>query len=255
MERVLDLGERGRGSDRMAAQSSPALGGSADDEPGGPGRRSEAAARGAAVHSLLEWSQANGWGEPSAELIARHAALAGIDPANGAAERLLGPIRAWLGSRLLRERIAADGVTSRAEVPLLLGVERATLRGSIDLLAEREDAPPLVLDYKTDRLGGASPAERAGKYSIQRAVYALAVAEARGAEQVEVAYVFLERPDEPVLTLLDAEAIERGRRDLAAVIARIGAGEFPVAPPERRDWDLCRGCPALGKLCSGPEAI
>jgi ATP-dependent exoDNAse (exonuclease V) beta subunit len=255
MERVLDLGERGRGSDRMAAQSSTALGGSADDEPGGPGRRSEAAARGAAVHSLLEWSQANGWGEPSAELIARHAALAGIDPANGAAERLLGPIRAWLGSRLLRERIAADGVTSRAEVPLLLGVERATLRGSIDLLAEREDAPPLVLDYKTDRLGGASPAERAGKYSIQRAVYALAVAEARGAEQVEVAYVFLERPDEPVLTLLDAEAIERGRRDLAAVIARIGAGEFPVAPPERRDWDLCRGCPALGKLCSGPEAI
>ena len=254
MERVLDLTERGRGSDRIAAQSSTALGGSADDEPGGPGRRSEAAARGAAVHSLLEWSQASGWAEPPQELIARHAALAGIDPADGTAERLLGPIRAWLGSRLLRERIAADGVTSRAEVPLLLGIEKATLRGSIDLLAEREGAPPLVLDYKTDRLGGASPAERAAKYSIQRAVYALAVAEARGAEQVEVAYVFLERPDEPVLTLLDAGAIERGRRDLAAIIARIGAGEFPVAPPERRDWDLCRGCPALGRLCSGPSA-
>ena len=252
MERVLDLTERRRGSDRIAVQSSTALGGSAEDEPGGPGRRSEAAARGAAVHSLLEWSQANGWAEPPQELVARHAAAAGIDPGNGAREALLDPIRAWLGSRLLRERIAAEGVTSRAEVPLLLGVEEATLRGSIDLLVEHKDAPPLVLDYKTDRLGGSSPAERAAKYSIQRAVYALAVAEARGAEQVEVAYVFLERPDEPVLTLLDAEAIERGRRDLAAVIARIGAGEFPVAAPERRDWDLCRGCPALGRLCSGP---
>ena len=248
MERVLDLGDRVRSLSPSARQTA-----NASDE-GEPERRSEAAARGAAVHSLLEWSQANGWAEPPQELTARHADAAGIDPAEGTAELLLGPIRAWLGSRLLRERIAADGVTSRAEAPLLLGIEKATLRGSIDLLVERGDAPPLVLDYKTDRLGGSSPAERAAKYSIQRAVYALAVAEARSAEQVEVAYVFLERPDEPVLTLLDAEAIERGRRDLAAVIARIGAGEFPVAPPERRDWDLCRGCPALGRLCSGPSA-
>ena len=252
MERVLDLGDRRRDSDRMAAQTSTALGGGTGEDESRPGRRSEAAARGAAVHSLLEWSQANEWREPSAELVARHATAAGIEPGNGTREALLDPIRAWLGSRLLRERIAADGASVRAEVPLLLGVEKATLRGSIDLLVEREGAPPLVLDYKTDRLGGSSPAERAGKYATQRAVYALAVAEARGVEQVEVAYVFLERPDEPVLTLLDAEAIERGRRELAAIIARIGAGEFPVALPERRDWDLCRGCPALGRLCSGP---
>ncbi len=32
----------------------------------------------------------------------------------------------------------------------------------------------------------------------------------------------------------------RGREELTATIARIGAGEFPVAPVERRDWDLCR---------------
>lgn len=29
--------------------------------------------------------------------------------------------------------------------------------------------------------------------------------------------------------------------------------EFPVASEPRRSWDLCRGCPALGNLCSGPE--
>jgi hypothetical protein len=47
--------------------------------------------------------------------------------------------------------------------------------------------------------------------------------------------------------------MKRGREALAAVIDRIGAGEFPVAPVERRNWDLCRGCPALGRLCSGPQ--
>jgi len=253
MERVLDLSDRGRGSDRIAAQSSTTLGGDGAEDEGGPGRRGgAAAARGAAVHSLLEWSQANGWREPPRELVGRHAAAAGIEAGGGTAERLLEPVRAWLGCDLLRERVAVDGARVRAEAPLLLGVGEATLRGSIDLLVEREGAPPLVLDYKTDRLDGAAPAELAARYATQRAVYALAVAEARGAERVEVAYVFLERPDEPVLTLLGAQDMERGRRDLAAVIARIGAGEFPAAPPGRRDWDLCRGCPALGRLCSGP---
>jgi ATP-dependent helicase/nuclease subunit A len=250
MERVLDLGERGRPPSRTATQISTALDVDGDlDEGGG---RAEAAARGAAVHSLLEWSQANGWRQPEAALVAEHASAAGLDPANGAEDELLAPVRAWLDSELLRDRIAAAGAAVRAEVPLLLGVSGATLVGSIDLLVERRGAPPLVLDYKTDRLNGSSPAARAAKYTTQRSIYALAVAEARGAAEVEVAYVFLERPDEPVVELLDAAAMERGREELAATIARIGAGEFPVAPVERRDWDLCQGCPALGRLCSGP---
>ena len=51
MERVLDLGDRRRGSDRMAVQTSTA------EPEGEPRPRDEAAARGAAVHSLLEWCQ------------------------------------------------------------------------------------------------------------------------------------------------------------------------------------------------------
>jgi len=215
--------------------------------------RDEAAARGAAVHSLLEWSAANGWREPDEALVGQHAAAAGIDPGSEAEPALLAPVRAWLGSELLRERVGAAGATTRAEVPLLLGVAGATLRGSIDLLVERDREPPLVIDYKTDRLDGVAPAERAVKYATQRAIYALAVAEARAAEDVEVAYVFLERPQDPVTELLDSAAIERGREQLRAKVERIAAGEFPVAPPERRSWDLCRGCPALGNLCSGPE--
>jgi hypothetical protein len=44
-----------------------------------------------------------------------------------------------------------------------------------------------------------------------------------------------------------------GRTALEHSIARIESGDFPPAPPERRDWALCRGCPALGNLCSGPN--
>jgi ATP-dependent helicase/nuclease subunit A len=248
MERVLDLGERGRSLSPVGIQGTTA---SAE---GQPASRDEAAARGAAVHSLLEWSQANEWREPSIDLARRHATVAGLEPKDEIDNELLVPVRAWLASDLLRERVLAAGATSRAEVPLLLGVSGATLRGSIDLLVERGGAAPLVVDYKTDRLNGTAPARRAEKYATQRAIYALAVAEAREATEVEVAYVFLERPEEPVLELLGAEEIEQGREQLAATIARIGAGEFPAAAVERRDWDLCRGCPALGRLCSGPRA-
>jgi ATP-dependent helicase/nuclease subunit A len=208
----------------------------------------ERTARGAAVHALLEWSQANEWAEPSEELALRHAAAAGLTPGRD----LLGPVRQWIGSPL-RARIAAEAQRVRAEVPLLLGVGDTVLRGSIDLLVEREGGPPLVVDYKTDRLDGADPAERATHYGVQRSIYALAVAEALGAEEVEVAYVFLEQPDQPALSTLGPAEMAAARSRLEHAIAAIGRGEFPAAAPEERDWSLCRGCPALRGLCSGPE--
>jgi hypothetical protein len=165
---------------------------------------------------------------------------------------LLEPVRAWIGSPLLA-RIAAEARQTRAEVPLLLGVGGTVLRGSIDLLVEREGAPPLVVDYKTDRLDGADPAERAAHYGVQRSIYALAVAEALGAREVEVAYVFLERPDEPATSVLGSTEMAAARTSLEKTIGRINQGEFPVASEDRRDWSLCRGCPALRGLCSGPR--
>jgi hypothetical protein len=138
---------------------------------------------------------------------------------------------------------------------LLLGIGGTVLRGSIDLLVEREGAAPLVIDYKTDRLDGANPAERAAHYDVQRSIYALAVAEALGAEEVEVAYVFLERPDEPAVSTLGPAEMAAARERLQETIAKISRGDFPVAPAADRDWSLCRGCPALRGLCSGPGGI
>jgi len=242
---------------------------------GAPSAREERTARGAAVHALLEWSEANAWAEPPEELVLRHAVAAGLgagtpspdtsrqwldveclereSPPPRLAEELLDPVRKWIEAPL-RGRIAEEATRTRAEVPLLLGIGDTVLRGSIDLLVEREGAPPLVVDYKTDRLAGSDPAERAGRYEVQRLIYALAVAEALDVTEVEVAYVFLERPDEPVLTTLGPEAMVAAQLELEDAIAQIGRGEFPVAPPAERSWDLCRGCPALRGLCSGPES-
>ena len=175
-----------------------------DGDDGGT-EREESAARGIAVHELLEWSSRNGWREPST------------------AGELLEPVRAWLESSFFAEQVR--DVPTRAEVPLLVEVAGTVLRGSIDLLVERPSCPPLVVDYKTDRLGDSSPAERATHYSIQRDIYAFAVAEARGATEVEVAYVFLERPDEPAVELLDRAAIASGRQRIAQAIERIADGK------------------------------
>ncbi len=251
MERVLDLGERGRHLDRIAVERTTAP----DEAPGGgaPTAREERAARGAAVHSLLEWSQAHAWAVPPVELAQRHALAAGLELEDGDTGALIEPVRRWLGSELRQGLAGATRV--RAEAPILLGVGGTVLRGSIDLLVEREGQPPLVVDYKTDALGGSSPAEKAGGYDTQRTIYALAVAEARDATAVDVAYVFLERPEEPVLSRLGPAEMVAGHARLEETIARIAAGEFPPAEPERRSWSLCRGCPALGRLCSGPRGV
>ena len=280
MERVLGLPAAAQSPTR----NTPSIGqlgrgitgglvGSGDE---GPSAREERSARGAAVHALLEWSQANEWREPTAELARRHALAAGLDlarvvgPGDGlrsslvahsetssdrsgadpAAEELLGPVRDWLGSGL-REEIAG-GIRVRAEVPILLRARGTVLRGSIDLLVERDGAPPLVVDYKTDRLRGEDPAARAAHYEIQRSIYALAAAESLGADEVEVAYVFLERADTPARTILTRADMDAGQARIDAAVEAISAGEFSPAPEPERTWDLCRGCPALGRLCSGP---
>ncbi len=222
-----------------------------DGEPAGPSAREERTARGRVVHALLEWSQANDWQRPPAELVESHAAAEGLG--EEARAELGATVAGWLDSNLHAERVAPAAASVGAEVPLLLEVGGSVLRGSIDLLVESEGAPPLVIDYKTDRLGGSDPAERAAAYELQRSIYALAVADSRAADEVEVAYVFLERPDDPQLTRLGREELDAARKRLEEAVGRIGAAEFPVAAVAQRSESLCRGCPARGRVCAGPE--
>ena len=221
-----------------------------------PSAREERSARGAAVHALLEWSQANDWSEPSAELARRHAGA-------GRARRRTrptppscsAPCASWLGSPLLRER-------DRPRRPR--GCEprcRSCSASAAPCCAARSTCWSSARERRrwsstTRPTGSAARRRRSTPAATGPSARSTPSPSPRrcGAEEVEVAYVFLERPEEPVVSRLGHGGDgRRPRQSLETAIARIGAGEFPVAPVTERSWALCRGCPALGRLCSGPE--
>ena len=78
-----------------------------------------------------------------------------------------GAVGGWLGSELCAE--IRDAGRVRPEVPFLIELAGGLVRGSIDLLAEPDGAPPTLVDFKTDRLEGADPIELAARYEVQRA--------------------------------------------------------------------------------------
>ena len=122
------------------------------------------------------------------------------------------------------------------------------LHGYLDVL--HLDGPrALVVDYKTNLVGDASPEEIvAADYRLQRLVYALACFRA-GADKVEVDYHFLERSDAVVTTTFGREQVPELEAELSEAIARIHAGEFRPTPSEF----ACAGCPALDLVCAGPR--
>ncbi len=209
----------------IAADAADAQGGlagaersSADDA---DAQRTGGLVRGRAVHALLEWSRANAWQVPPADVVRRVAGSAEVGADEDLDEdAILNPLRAWLDSPFFDERIR-NAASARAEIPLLVEIAGTVLRGSIDLLVEEPGRPPLIVDYKTDRVDGAPVLELAARYEIQQSIYALAVAEARQAQTVELAYIFLERPDEPFIATWDATRIDSGRQVLTAEINRL----------------------------------
>ena len=122
------------------------------------------------------------------------------------------------------------------------------LHGFLDTY-HRAGERALVVDYKSNLLDGQEPSEIVARsYELQRLVYALACFRA-GADEVEVAYLFLERPDEPVTTTFTRAQVAELEAQLSAAIARLRAGEFRPTPSEY----ACAGCPALDVVCAGPR--
>jgi hypothetical protein len=120
--------------------------------------------------------------------------------------------------------------------------------GRLDALSLADEGA-LVLDYKTNQIGEREPASVvAEEYALQRTVYALACLKA-GSADVEVIYLFLERPDEPVAATFRQDDAARLEAELSAAIARIRGGDFRPAPSEF----ACTGCPALDVVCAGPR--
>jgi len=157
----------------------------------------------------------------------------------------------------LRRRIAS-AARVRTELPFAFSLEpdgaggrSLLINGVVDVHAV-EDRGVLIVDYKSDRLGERDPALlTAEAYETQRLVYALAALRA-GHDRVEVAYCFLECPEEPVASVFGtAEAPELERR-LVELAAGVVSGSF--RPSDRPHLALCAGCPGQPALCSwGPE--
>ena len=208
----------------------------------------DARARGVAVHALLEALDLARPAPPD------DAALRRAAPAASAAE--LEDLRTLVerfAASPLRARLAAAADVRREQpfaFPLTLpDGTTIPLTGVLDAIGQ-EDSRTLIVDYKSDRLDGADPAEVVThEYTLQRAAYALAALH-DGAAEVEVVHCFLERPGEPVSATFRPQDVPALTDDLAARAATILARDFPVAPdPGPR---ICDGCPGRGSLCSWP---
>jgi len=153
----------------------------------------------------------------------------------------------------LRERIAgADRVHTELPFGFTLGTGGRSLliNGIVDVHVAEGDAV-LVVDYKSNRLEGREPAEiTQAAYSTQRLVYALAALRG-GAPQVEVAYVFLERPEDVVSAVFGAGDAPRLELELLDLARGVVEGRFePTQSPHR---GLCADCPGRPALCSWDE--
>jgi ATP-dependent helicase/nuclease subunit A len=161
-------------------------------------------------------------------------------------ERIAAFVAAYCESELAARISTLRGAVP--ERPFAFEHDGVLLHGRLDVLW-REGTQALVLDYKTNSLAEGTPEEIIeADYRLQRLVYALACFRA-GADEVEVVYHFLERPDAVVSTTflrLELPALEA---ELSAAITRINAGEFVPTPSDF----TCSGCPALDLVCAGPK--
>jgi ATP-dependent exoDNAse (exonuclease V) beta subunit len=210
--------------------------------------------RGRIVHELLEHIDFRRPRPPSRAEVERRGAANDVALTEADVADATGLIERFLASDLCARVRSARRV--RRELPFAyalapdgLGGRSVLINGVVDVHADEGDRL-LVVDYKTDALEDRAPEEVCDeKYSGQRLVYALAGLRA-GAEQVEVAYCFLERPDLTVSRRFgqaDRGALEGELLDLAAGV--IGGRFEPAARPHR---ELCQFCPGQPALCSWP---
>ncbi len=197
---------------------------------------------GDAVHRLLELVDLRAPVAPDVELVRTWYP--------GVTEEELARIGGFVASYCESDLAARIATLAGAEPerPFAFEHDGVLLHGRLDVLW-REGTRALVLDYKTNTLAEGTPEEIVeADYRLQRLVYALACFRA-GADEVEVVYHFLERPDAVVATTFNRIELPVLEEELSAAIRRIDAGEFVPTPSEF----TCSGCPALDLVCAGPN--
>ncbi len=215
----------------------------ADGAGGVPGQEGLAATEvGDAVHRLLEQVDLRAPAAPDVEQVRAWYPAA----TEAELERIAGLVSAYCDSELAGRIASLEGAA--VERPFAFEHDGVLLHGRLDVL-HQADGRALVVDYKTNILEEAEPEEVVDHdYRLQRLVYALACFRG-GAEEAEVVYQFLERPDDLIAESYRKEDVPSLEAELSAAIAEIQAGLFPPTPSE----SACAGCPALDLVCAGPR--
>ena len=199
---------------------------------------------GSAVHSLLELL------DPAAPAVPADLADRVLSEFPSAAEddveRVRELVSASCASELATRVAGLDGV--HRERGFTFEHDGVLVHGYLDVL-HLDGGRALVVDYKTNSLADELPAEIAEhEYRLQRLVYAIACFRA-GADEVEVVYQFLERPDDLVTTVFGRDELPVLEATLSEAIDQIRACHFVPTPSEL----ACAGCPALDVVCAGPR--
>ena len=202
---------------------------------------------GDAVHRLLELVPLDAPIAPPREELERAVRAWYPDVSTEELERIAELVDAYCRSALAR-RVAglaarARSVRSRSSTTACSSAAGSTSSGARATRA-------LVVDYKSNALEGARPAEIIeAEYPLQRLVYALVCLRARrerGRGRVPVPRAAGRRRVDDVHA---SRTYPPSRHELSAAIARIRAGEFRPTPSEF----ACSDCPALDLVCAGPR--
>ncbi|HLM08994.1 MAG TPA: UvrD-helicase domain-containing protein [Thermoleophilaceae bacterium] len=207
--------------------------------------------RGSVVHALLERLDFGNPVAPSDADVATAIALHEGEALPADVEDIRAMLERVANSEL-RERIAGARRV-RTELPFAFtltppgaGGRSILINGVVDVLADA-GARTLIVDWKSNPLGELDPEDIVqADYATQRLIYALAALRA-GAEVVEVAHCFLERPDEPALALYEAADMERLERELLGLAQGVVEGRFE--PSSEPHYALCADCPGRAALC------
>jgi ATP-dependent exoDNAse (exonuclease V) beta subunit len=201
---------------------------------------------GDAVHRLLEIVPLHAPTAPLPDELAEAVRVWYPEVDESELDRIAELVDAYCASPLAARLAALSG--AQPERPFTFEHDGVLIRGRLDVHWQEGDQA-LIVDYKSNVLDGREPSEIVeAEYGLQRLVYAL-VCLRGGATEVEIAYQFLERPDDVVSTSFTREDVLALEAQLSAAIARIRAGDFRPTPSEF----VCSDCPALDLVCAGPR--
>jgi ATP-dependent helicase/nuclease subunit A len=195
------------------------------------------------VHALLEWAPATGEPPATAALLDEAQGWqrqTGVHLSREALERATELTRAFWSSPLAA---GLSAPSARREAPFFFAQAETVVSGIMDIVFI-DDGCWHIVDYKTNALSGRSPSELATDYRLQGVVYRLAALRA-GAPAVQMDFVFLERPGDPVMVRSGPEDMASLAEELDEALAGLRQGHFPAIGGEN-----CGRC-SVASLCGG----